>query len=131
MDIQTQLSQLTEGLYYMSESDYPFEVLTLDPEMTVAALTPEDVLLQLDHTAVAWQNRTSDEFLGRMARVADWMTEDEQAIAGRFKELLHFINSESEVVGVFKVGLIKITCYIIGRACSGEWWGLKTYTVET
>ena len=131
MSIQTQLSQLTDGLYVISESDYPFEVLTLDPEMMVAALTPEDILLQLAPLAVAWQNRTPDEFLGRMCRIADWMTEEECATANRFAALLSFVNNDSDTVGVFKVGIIKIECYIIGRTCAGEWWAIKTHTVET
>jgi histidine triad (HIT) family protein len=131
MPLQQQLSDLTDGLFYMSESDYPIKIVKLKPEHTIAALLPEDVLRALEPKATVWQNRTPAELLAHMCRIEDWMTEEERIIGQRFRDLVAFCEQTCEQVAAYKVGSIKVECYIIGKTRDNEWFALKTIAVET
>lgn len=125
-----QVGELCSGLYYLSESDYPILPIELDPAIQASSLSPEDVLRQLRPDAIAWETVAVDWFFRNHTQIADWMGPDEKALAGRFQKLLDWLKNPCSEAQVFRIGQIKIDCYIIARSPDG-FIALQTKAVET
>jgi hypothetical protein len=117
------------GLSFMSESDYPFEVVRWDclNEMTppyLRGLTGEaaDAPVEVE---------TLEDFFGPAASEADWKGASELETAKRYQALMRLLKDNLADVRVYKVGKINIPVYIIGRSPGGSWLGLSTRVVET
>jgi Nuclease A inhibitor-like protein len=122
--------EAVDGLYYMSETDCPFEVL-LWPQEQFAA-TPEKLRETLGKPQDSpVEERSLEAFLGRLAQEQDWQNEAERAIAQRFKTLLELITQNLTDTKVYRIGEIQIDIYIVGRATSGNWIVVMTQAVET
>ncbi len=129
MDITTQLytsyiQALTKDLLFMSESDYPWQVLYLgeDKEQALKRL-PFDVS-QAHSVEVEYllRNHTKDE---------SWYSEEELATAERYRQFLSFLKQEVKNVSAYRFGEIEVHIYIIAQLPNGEWIAMKTISVET
>jgi hypothetical protein len=115
-EIIAQLKEKTAGMYFMSESDYPFE-------------------------AVEWGTREiTDDFLRALpGENPDSMVETQafdafyQKYAGRenYGPVLDALQNNLTDLRVYRVGRINIGVYLVGRSPEGNWLGLSTRSVET
>ena len=109
-----ELKHASTGLFVMSESDYPFELIQWSGE---TAITPEYLCRVSDRPAGTRIEETDTKrFLG----------ENE-----RFRKLQAVIESSLADVKVYKVGTINIPVYIVGRSPEGNWLGVSTRLIQT
>ncbi len=127
-EILDRLRQDTVDLVWLSESDYPFEVIGWEQgsEMNPAALFTE-----LVDREITIETITLADFFASALTVEDWYEAEELAQVDRYRKLLQTIESTLTEVQVFRVGEIEISVYIVGKTPDGDLVGLKTHLVET
>lgn len=120
-----------EGLYYLSETDRPFEVKISES----SELTPENLVEQRKAQKGTQENpveaRSLNVWFERLTREQDWHNDHERAIAHRFRALHGLITQHLTDTAVYRIGEIDIDIYIVGRSSSGRWVVLSTSAVET
>ncbi len=128
--ILTELKLATEGLYVMSESDYPFEVIrwagTVD-------LSPQ--YLRELHGAPEDAPVTVEAF-SDMSSFSLVTSPDEGGGAWPIggspdQRLTRVLLQNLTDVKKYRVGAVNIPVYLVGRSPSGDWLGLSTRMVET
>ena len=128
--ILSHLAELSSGLLFMSESDYPLDVVSWPDARS--HLSPERVLRITGHPRdTAVEETTLDDFFRPAVAERDGQTDDERATVQRFRALLEGIRSDLSDVHVYRVGTIAIDVYIIGHAPDGTLVGLHTKVIET
>ena len=123
-----QLHTASEGLLWLSESDYPFETVyweNVDDINTkllrMADCTPETKI----------EVRELDRFFNRVTEEQDWCEEKEIAECKRYQELVKLLKTHLKDIKVYRVGSREISCYILGKTESNAIAGLSTISVET
>jgi nuclease A inhibitor-like protein len=112
--IVEELKRVTAGLFFMSESDYPVEIIQWHGETTI---TPEYLRSVSGSSADSEIRETSvDNFFSANSR---------------FREAVRLLKNNLADLKIYKVGAINIPVYIIGRSPEGNWLGLSTRVVET
>lgn len=138
--ITAQLASITEGLYYMSESDYPFDIIETDMSRDIinpASPTPEEILTEylgnmgIENPSI--EKRSLGDFFRNSTRKYEGMTEEELAVVERFQAVVDFLTAQcGENIEVFKLGNEpEKEVYIVGLNNEGEYIILKTKVVET
>lgn len=126
--IHQRLQTLTQGLTYMSESDYPYEVVDTDDLMQV-----QDILnLLLDEEDEVEQQEVAD-FFQSLTTVYEGMGEEEMTLVRKNVALRDYV---LEVCGencyVARLGTgVEKTIYLIGKTDGNRFIILKTKSVET
>lgn len=129
--VERRLVRAAEGLYYTSESDYPFELFVRPAAATapltitgfrVAAGVPADSLVE---------EIALDDFLARHIELADPEDPAAQALVPRYRHLRTTIRTALRDPRVFRVGRVLIRCYVVGVDDAGGLVGLTTWAVET
>lgn len=124
-----QLRQLTEGLYFVSESDAPLTVVSyqapageLDAKELLQLLNlPADTPVEAQELTYFLRNHTADD--GVLGNVE---------LANRFKALQMYMKQELDEAKVHRVGKgPQLDAYALGRTGSGKLAGFKTTLVET
>ena len=112
--ILEELKNASAGLFVMSESDYPFELI----EWRGETLITSDYLCRVSDRPEDTQIEESDtqRFLGGNER---------------FRKLEAVIEISLADVKVYKVGTINIPVYIVGRSPEGNWLGVSTRLIQT
>ena len=129
VEITDQLKKASEGLLWMSESEYPFEVFLWEEK---APVTPEKVILSTGHSSgILIQTTTVDEFFRWACSEEDWHEEEEKATVSKFKTLVDIIKSSLSNLQVYQLGTVEIDVYIVGTTPEGNLAGLSTKVVET
>lgn len=113
-EILRELKEATEGLSVMSESDYPLEIVRWNGQTTI---TP-DYLRRVSGAAADCQLEETD--------LDTFFHQSE-----KFRNVVDLIKDNLSGVKVYKVGLINIPVFIVGRSPDGNWLGLSTRVVET
>jgi hypothetical protein len=113
--ILSELKEASAGLLFMSESEYPFEVVRVDGVEELTDALTESV----------------EDFFRVAASEAEWRSPAERAEAKRYQALIALLEENLEQVMAYRVGSIKIQVFLIGRSASGSWLGLSTRVVET
>ena len=124
----TQLRQATADLLWLSESDYPFEVITWERGVE---MTPKGLFAEVSEGDVAVEAIPLADFFAAAISVEDWYEAEELAQVDRYQRLLHTIESNLTEVQVFRLGEVDITVYIVGKTLDGDMVGLKTHVIET
>jgi Nuclease A inhibitor-like protein len=127
-EIIDRLKQATADLLWVSESDYPFEVITWERGVE---MTPTALFKELTVTDLAIETMTLTDFFAPVLTIEDWYEEEELATVDRYIDLVRSIESNLTKVQVFRLGEIEIAVYIIGKTPDGDLVGLKTQVVET
>lgn len=127
-EIIDRLKQATTDLFWSSESDYPFEVVSW--ELGVE-LTPTDLFSNIYDTDLAIESIPLADLFEPILMIEDWYEDAEIALVDRYTNLLDLINTNLSEVQVFRVGEVEIDIYIIGKTPAGDIIGLKTLSVET
>lgn len=107
------LSQAAAGLLFMSESDYPFELIQWDDPTEPTADFIRNVAGEAEGCPV--QKLEVEQFLN----------------SGRYQRLLLALQQELSDLRAYKVGRINMPVYVIGRSREGSWLGVATRVVET
>jgi hypothetical protein len=128
-EILQKLEQASAGLLFMSEADYPFEIVN-GGEMSEM---PFDYLRQQAGAApdAAVQAVSPEKFFAQAMSEPEWKGADEIATARRYQALLRLLKENLNDLKVYRVGEINMAVYIVGRTSTGNWVGLSTRVVET
>jgi len=123
-----QIQQAAQGLFFLSESDYPFEIVQLEKAVSI-----ENELLVLANkpAGTAIEKTTLDYFLRNMTRIDPDATSEQHDIAQRFKRLQDILKEKMSDIQVYRVGSIQVDAFIIGKLKDGSFSGLRTKLIET
>lgn len=112
-EILQDLKRVTAGLLFMSESDYPFEVIHWE--------SPTDV---------------THDFLCRLAgeptdcQVEEMEVEDFLS-AEKYRNIVRVLSNNLTERKAYKIGKINMPVYVLGRSKQGNWLGVSTRVVQT
>ncbi|MFA1771650.1 nuclease A inhibitor family protein [Rufibacter glacialis] len=129
--VMRNLSELTQGLYFMSESDYPLEPFTvtavkedeLSPdELRGFAGKPADANVEVVELTYFLRNMTKVPPEADPARIETTL---------RFQALQDFMVKSLSDVKVYRVGKVEVTALALGSTSSGEFAGFRTVLIET
>ncbi|GAB3533108.1 nuclease A inhibitor family protein [Pontibacter brevis] len=129
--ILQRLQELTDGLYYMSESDYLLEVVHFkkkepselsDAEVKQFAEQPSDAKVETVDLAY---------FLRNMTRTEPEADDEAKQVAERYQVLQDFMEQHLSNVKVYRVGRREVAALVLGHMPEGGIAGLKTTLIET
>jgi hypothetical protein len=129
-DIVDALKKASDGLQFMSESDYPFEAFLWEGQAK-EPLTVEKLIQQTGHsqdTPVEVVNL--NDFFRVATQEPDWYGPEEKETATKYQNLVETLESHLCEIQVYRVGTIEIDVYVVGKA-NGDLIGLSTKVVET
>jgi len=127
-----QLTQATEGLTFLSESDSLVAVFSLEGAGK-KALTAQDIRTAGNYPPnVPVKKIDFQEFFANATQEHDWDGPEERATARRFQALLCLLTEHLRDLQGFKVGKkIEYDVYVVGRTAAGDFAGVSTKIVET
>jgi hypothetical protein len=124
-----ELTQATDGLLFMSESDHPFAPVRWSG---ATELTPATLRRLTGHDEAApVETRSVDDLFRLAAAEPAWKSAPALETARRYQHLLRLLNDQLTDLRVYRIGHISLDVYIIGRSAAGNWLGLSTHIVET
>ncbi|HEX8161909.1 MAG TPA: nuclease A inhibitor family protein [Pyrinomonadaceae bacterium] len=127
--LERELADAARGLTFMSESDYPVEVVRWHD---VSDVTPERLRALAGEDASAPVEEVSAERVFRaMASEPDWKGAAELDTARRYQKLLRLMGERLADLKAYRVGTINVAIYVVGRTAGGDWLGVSTRSVET
>jgi L-fucose isomerase-like protein len=129
MDITTKLytlrlQTLTNQLLFMSESEYPWEIMYLGYKQ-------EDIKKNLGADARKVDEIELMRLLKNAVKEENWHGEDELATARKYQQLAKLLEEELHAITVFRYGEVEIDVFVVGQLPNGEWVALKTKAIET
>jgi outer membrane translocation and assembly module TamA len=128
-EIINELQQATVGLLMMSESDYPFKVVSIEGK---EKLTPEYLRkLAGKNNGDTVEIREIDDFFRNAVSEPEWKNESQIATARQFQNLVKLLQGEVSDTRVYRIGEIDITVFLLGKSHEGNWLGLSTRVIET
>jgi hypothetical protein len=125
-----ELKEATRGLLFMSESDYPFEVVRWEG---TEELSPERLRAEAGQqgATATVERRTVADFFRVATGEQDWKGAAELALAKRYQTLVRLLEENLREASVYRVGETNIAVYVVGRSEEGNWLGVSTRVVET
>jgi hypothetical protein len=131
MDILMLLTEATTDLFWVTETDAPFEVEAWS-DLTTDSLTEKDLLQWLKCRKGTAINRLSlTDFFQPVITPEDWHGDEEKATIAKYETLSHVLAENLQDVQVYRLGTINIQIYIVGKTPEGEWVAIATEAVET
>jgi hypothetical protein len=124
-----ELKQLTEGLLFMSESDYPFETVCWEGLPEISAQFLRSLSGEAEDAPV--EIVSVDEFFRVAMSEESWRRDESRQDAQRYRGLVQTLKDNLEELKVYRVGKINIPVYIVGRNKTGNWLGISSRVVET
>ena len=112
-EILQKLQMATAGLLFMSESDYPFELIEWDGP---TQLTP-DFIRSVTHEPQDCQVQELE--------VEDFLS------AEQYKHVVSVFKNTLSHSKAYRVGRINMPVYVVGKSKSGKWLGVATRIVWT
>jgi DNA-binding NtrC family response regulator len=128
-EIIEELKRATDGLLFMSEADYPFEIVQGEGNIENSSQYFRELAGQAADAPV--NVKSVDEFFRNAVSEPSWKGEQELALAKRFQAVARLLKENLNDLKVYKVGEINIAVYIVGRTPSGKLAGISTRVVET
>lgn len=127
--LQQKLSELTKDLFYMSESDYPFEIQTWQN------VTSDDIKKHIaglkDYGGVFETLPAHDFFKKIIDNLSNSGEEVLVQIAKRYEKLYDFLKGNSDTVKIWRCGRIEIDIYIVILKANQPTTVLRTTSIET
>lgn len=130
-ELLDKLKLASDGLLFMSESEYPFEVFLwhskekqlLNAEFVLSKLNkPSDTKVEFVDLDSFFEVATTEE---------DWHSPEDKEIVKKYQNLVKIIKESLSDIKVARLGEIEIDVYIVGKAPSGDLAGLCTKVIET
>jgi len=123
------LQEATADLLYMSESDYPIEVVRLDG---YEQLSPEYLRKAAGTDSSAGVVETTvEEFFRVPGGEQEWKDEAQLVEARKYQHLRTLLEENLTEIKAYRVGEINIGVYVVGRSSEGNLLGIATRVVET
>jgi len=127
--ILAELKVAAEGLYVMSESDYPFEVLRWEGTVELNPEYLRELHGEPEGTPVTVE--ALNDFSGFFI-----IDSSNKGVAGHVGEspdqrLMRVLRENLTEVRVYRVGKLNIPIYVVGKSPRGNWLGFSTRVVET
>lgn len=125
------LKQASDGLLFMSESEYPFEVFIWECNDT-ENINSELILKKTGrslNTPIEFID--IDSFFEIATTEQNWHSTEEKETVKRYQKLVKTLKEHLTDIQVARIGTINIDVYIVGKASSGNLAGLVTKVVET
>ena len=129
-EIVAKLEELTTGLYYQSESDYPVEVVhynTVLPD----PLTEEALVTLTGSTTEMPVEVTDLASFFRHVIKPDYTVSQANSAPPQMVALQIFCEQYLQDINVYQIGRRTLTALLLGRSSEGELLGLKTTIVQT
>lgn len=119
------------GVYYVSESDYPFEVISFSfpPGQPLTATAVLQLAGQPADTPV--ETSSLADFFGRRTQLSAAADAETERLATRLQQLQTFLTQHLPEVRVYRLGRRKVLALILGRLPDQSVAGLKTWVIET
>jgi hypothetical protein len=124
-EILEELARAAEGLWYMSESDYPLEPVRLE-----GADGPSDDRLR-ELAGAGADARVETRGLEGFFRDAAAVRAGERPEPASFRGVLRALRGNLSDLKVYRVGDVNVAVYVLGRSAGGSWLGVSTRVVET
>ena len=125
------LKQATEGLLFPSESEFPFTYVEW-PDYQGKRLNAGTVLRLLGLSPdTRIEKESLDQLFKPVTKVQDWYGEEENENVRKFVHLKELLTGQLTNIGVYQVGKIELSVYMVGKTPEGYWAGLSTKVVET
>lgn len=128
-DLEKQIEETVEGLYYLSETDA--EILSFVGRK--AETVGKDVIL--NHTKNAAdapvEERDFTQFFERLTTIQDWFGDEETETANKYILLKELLENNLRDLKVFKIGKIQINIYAVGLDAENNLMGIQTKAIET
>ncbi|HEU4594594.1 MAG TPA: nuclease A inhibitor family protein [Pyrinomonadaceae bacterium] len=129
-EILAALARAAEGLWYMSESDYPLEPVRLEGPEEPSHERLRELAGKGPDAGV--ETRSLEEFFRTAAAVRmPPAGAGEPASPGTFHAVIQTLKENLTDLRIYRVGEINIPVYVLGKSPSGNWLGLSTRVVET
>ena len=124
-----ELSQACNGLMWLSESDYPWQVIDWQNENEIDRQT----LLQHYeyHPQTRVSTKTLNSFFQNATTEQEWHDEIERAEVKRYQNLYRWLENNLKDIQVFLVGEVEVDVYVLGRLSNNRISGLSTKMIQT
>ncbi|QLE58919.1 nuclease A inhibitor family protein [Nostoc sp. TCL26-01] len=130
-EITEKLKQAANGLLMMSESEYPFAVF-LWSKQAQEPLTNQKLLQLTGHPQDKSVEEVELDYLFRNCAVEkEWHDEIQKQNVQKFQSLVKTLKDNLMDIRVYRIGMINIDVYILGKTPSGDLAGVSTKVVET
>ena len=130
-DLINILKQTSNGLICTSESDYPFEVFLWN-SLGQDSLTTEELLQQTNHSQdTLVEVEDCDTFFKEATQEQDWHGLEEQETVKKYQTLVKTLKDNLMDIKVYRIGIVAIDVYIVGKTPSSDLVGLSTKVIET
>ncbi|AMM50874.1 hypothetical protein TH61_06295 [Rufibacter sp. DG15C] len=123
-----ELEQLSQGLLFISESEYPLEPFTLPAGAT--AQDASGFLQALGQSGQPVEEVTLAHFFRNMVRTSEGDAV-QQENAQKFTALQQWLEKNLQDVKVYRIGQTQVQAYVVGKATDQTWMGVKTTLIET
>ena len=127
-ELINQLKSASEGLLWLSESDYPFKTVYWE---NVDDLNAKLLELTDCTPKTTIEIRELDSFFKKATEEKDWYNSEEMTECKRYQALVNLLKTHLKDIKVYRVGSCEVNCYILGKTASGAIAGLSTISVET
>lgn len=128
-EIKTELTRLTAGLLYYSESEYPLELL--DWGVKTGTGVKEHVAGLHGNEFPVQEITCSDFFSKTINALRQSGAVQMEDAAKRYEALEQFIGCHAQSSAVYRCGRIEVGIYIVMYLPEGNTLALKTISVET
>ncbi len=121
--LQDEFAKAVDGLLYLSESDYPFEILVA-PSPGLGAVTPPELFAVLGLPKdTPFELRTFDQFFTPFLLSGP--------NGARYQALRDLMEARLSAPQVIRFDMIQVKVYLVGRSSCGEIAGVHTISIET
>ena len=129
-ELRRELERLTDGMTFMSESDFPVDVVIWrrpGGAPTAARLA----FLTGNPAPETGRMTTVEDFFRAAARPPRASDAEERAVARRFRRLADFLKDRLAGTRAFRFGRSTVRAYVVGTASNGDWIGIATTLIVT
>ena len=133
-ELLTNLNELTDGLLYTSESDYPFDTFLLDATKPI-----EEQLLEKakkpKRTHI--ETRAWKGFFDNYTVAKDWWSDAEKNTAERYRNIVTTVEANAittdgaKDIKVYRIGTTQVSVYIVVHLPENQYVVLATTAIET
>lgn len=126
-----QLKQISANLQWLSEAEYPFQVVYWD-NIDIKNFDGNFLLQQGQYTPeTKIEIQQFDSFFAIAIKKEPWHDEKEQAEVLKYQTLVDFMSSNLTDLKVYLLGEVEINAYILGKTSAEAIAGLVTTIVRT